>query len=129
MQLHFDNLRVALAGSDSSLPSYPTIRRYLKAQGMFRQARPSATTEGALLARDRLERLEVRSFEVDHVSRPSGISISITRQTQGAGARRPLGQAAAARASSTTARGWSAICSGISTRPPRAWCMDCRRRS
>ena len=68
MQLHFDNLRVALAGSDSPLPSYPTLRRYLKAQGMFRQARPKRATEGALLARDRLDRLEVRSFELEHVS-------------------------------------------------------------
>jgi putative transposase len=68
MQLHADNLRVALAGSDAPVPSYPTIRRYLTAQGMFRQARPKCATEGALLARDRLERLEVRSFEVDHVS-------------------------------------------------------------
>lgn len=67
-QLHFDNLRVALAGSDSPLASYPTIRRYLKARGMFRQARPKRATLGAVLARDRLEQLEVRSFEVDHVS-------------------------------------------------------------
>jgi len=68
MQLHFDNLRVALAGSDSPLPSYPTIRRYLKAQAMFRWAPPKRATEGALLARDRLDRLEVRSFELEHVS-------------------------------------------------------------
>jgi transposase InsO family protein len=68
MQLHVDNLRVALAGSDIPVPSYPTLRRYLIAQGMFRQARPKRATDGALLARDRLERLEVRSFEVDHVS-------------------------------------------------------------
>ena len=67
-QLHFDNLRSASAGSNSPLPSYPTIRRYLKAQGMFRQARPKRATAGALAARDRLERLEVRSFEVDHVN-------------------------------------------------------------
>jgi len=66
-QLHFDNLRVAL-DSASPLPSYPTVRRYLKAQGMYRQARPKRATDGALLARDRLEQLEVRSFEVDHVS-------------------------------------------------------------
>jgi putative transposase len=66
-QLHFDNLRSALKGNDSPLPSYPTIRRYLKAHAMFRQARPRRTSEGALLARDRLERLEVRSFEVEHV--------------------------------------------------------------
>ena len=68
MQLHLDNLRAALAGSDAHLPSYPTLRRYLQAQGMFRQARPKRATAGALAARDRLERLEVRSFEVDHVN-------------------------------------------------------------
>ncbi|MDO8700295.1 MAG: DDE-type integrase/transposase/recombinase [Deltaproteobacteria bacterium] len=67
VQLHVDNLRVALAGADSPLPSYPTIRRYLKAQAMFRQARPRRATDGALAARDRLARLEVRSFEVEHV--------------------------------------------------------------
>jgi len=66
-QLHFDNLRAALKGSDTAIASYPTIRRYLKAQGMFRQAQPKRATAGALAARDRLERLEVRSFEVDHV--------------------------------------------------------------
>lgn len=68
MQLHADNLRVAMAGSDIPVPSYPTIRRYLIAQGMFRQPRPKRATAGALMARDRLERLEVRSFEVDHVN-------------------------------------------------------------
>ena len=67
MQLHFDNLHAALKGTETTIPSYPTIRRYLKAQGMFRQAQPKCATAGALAARDRLERLEVRSFEVDHV--------------------------------------------------------------
>jgi transposase InsO family protein len=67
MQLHFDNLRAALKGNESTIPSYPTIRRYLKTQGMFRQSQPKRATAGALAARDRLERLEVRSFEVDHV--------------------------------------------------------------
>lgn len=66
-QLHFDNLRAALKGRDTTIASYPTIRRYLKAQGMFRQSKPKRATAGALAARDRLERLEVRSFEVDHV--------------------------------------------------------------
>ena len=65
VQLHVDNLRITLAGT--VLPSYPTIRRYLKAQGMVRQARPKRATDGAIAARDRLEQLEVRSFEVDHV--------------------------------------------------------------
>ena len=68
MQLHLDNLRVVLTGTQSAVPSYPTIRRYLLAQGMFRQARPKRASDGALAARDRLEHLEVRSFEVDHVS-------------------------------------------------------------
>lgn len=67
-QLHVDNLRVALGGAPMPLPSYPTVRRYLKAQGMFRQARPKRRSDGALAARDRLERREVRSFEHDHVS-------------------------------------------------------------
>ena len=67
VQLHYDNLRVALSGSAAQLPSYPTIRRYLLAQGMFRRATPYRATTSALAARDRLERLEVRSFEVEHV--------------------------------------------------------------
>jgi transposase InsO family protein len=68
MQLHLDNLRVLLQGEQSAAPSYPTIRRYLLARGMVRQARCQRATAGALAARDRLEHLEVRSFEVDHVS-------------------------------------------------------------
>ena len=67
VQLHFDNLRAALKDRGEAIASYPTVRRYLKAQGMFRQAQPKRATAGALAARDRLERLEVRSFEVDHV--------------------------------------------------------------
>jgi putative transposase len=67
IQLHYDNLCAALHGSDTPLASYPTVRRYLKAHGMFRQAQPKRASAGALAARDRLERLEVRSFEVDHV--------------------------------------------------------------
>lgn len=66
VQLHLDNLKSALF--DVCLPSYPTIRRYLRAQGMHRQARPLRTTEGATAARDRKERLEVRSYEVEHVN-------------------------------------------------------------
>ena len=68
VQLHFDNLCASFKDSATALASYPTVRRYLKAQGMFRQARPKRATAGALAARDRLERLEVRSFEVDHVN-------------------------------------------------------------
>jgi transposase InsO family protein len=66
-QLHFDNVRVALIASQVPLPSYPTVRRYLKAQAMFRMAKPRRATEGARAAAERLASLEVRSFEVEHV--------------------------------------------------------------
>lgn len=68
IQLHYDNLLIALGDTGPRVPSYPTVRRFFKANGLFRQARPKRATEGALMARDRLERLEVRSFEVDHVA-------------------------------------------------------------
>jgi putative transposase len=76
-QLHLDNLRAACKASESDgvaspVASYSTVRRYLRAQGMHRRARPKRvnghTTEGAIAARDRLEQLEVRSFEVEHVA-------------------------------------------------------------
>ena len=67
-QLHLDNLRVSCQVAGSPMASYATVRRYLVAQGMHRRARPQRATEGAVLARDRLEQLEVRSFEVEHVS-------------------------------------------------------------
>jgi putative transposase len=67
-QLHADNLRAALAGTEHVVPSYPTVRRYLKAHGLIRQARPKRASDGARAACERLERLEVRSFELDHVS-------------------------------------------------------------
>lgn len=67
-QLHLDNLRVTCEADGSPVASYATVRRYLRAQGMHRQARPKRATEGALAARDRLEQLEVRSFEVEHVA-------------------------------------------------------------
>ena len=65
-QLHLDNLRVVCKESGSPLASYATVRRYLRAQGMHRQARPRRATEGAIAARDRLEQREVRSFEAGH---------------------------------------------------------------
>ena len=68
-QLHYDNL-VALSEEDGtlgSIPSYGTIRRYLKAQGYHRQRRPKRDTPGARQAERRLETLEVRSYEAEHV--------------------------------------------------------------
>ncbi|MCC6294015.1 MAG: transposase [Bryobacterales bacterium] len=67
VQLHLDTLRVAMAAPAPSLPAYPTLRRYLSAQAMLRQARPRRLTDGAKAASERLARREVRSFEVEHV--------------------------------------------------------------
>ena len=79
IQLHYDNLRAALASPGTTVPaaasaappaalaSYPTVRRFFKARGMVRQRALRRATDGAVAARDRLEHLEVRSFEMDHV--------------------------------------------------------------
>ena len=70
-QLHVDNLKI-LVGTSSDLgemPSYNTVRRYMKANGCCkRRAQKRRHTEGAILAAERLEKREVRSFEVDHVN-------------------------------------------------------------
>lgn len=70
-QLHVDNLAV-LAKEDPSLgpmPSYSTVRRYMKAHGLVRQRkkRPRGTP-GAELAAARLEQREVRSYEAQYVN-------------------------------------------------------------
>jgi transposase InsO family protein len=67
-QLHYDNLRAAL-GAEQALPSYSTLRRHMKAQGLFKQGRLRArSTPGMLAASERLQNREVRSFELDHVN-------------------------------------------------------------
>ena len=50
VQLHHDNLCASLKGSATAVASYPTVRRYLKAQGMFRQSRPKRASAGASAA-------------------------------------------------------------------------------
>ena len=66
-QLHHDNLQVTLGTAGTKCPSYPSVRRYLKAQGLLRRRPPKQLTDGAIAARDRLEQREVRSYEVEHV--------------------------------------------------------------
>ena len=69
-QLHVDNM-VALSQQQSergSIPSYSTLRRYMKAQGMVKQRRVvKLNTPGTEAAEKRLQTREVRSYEVDHV--------------------------------------------------------------
>lgn len=70
-QLHFDNLKSIVKQSPESgdMPSYNTIRRYMKSNGFCKQrGRKRRHTEGGILAVERLEKREVRSFEVDHVN-------------------------------------------------------------
>jgi len=70
-QLHFDNLKTSVKNMPESgeMPSYNTIRRYMKSNGFCKQrGRKRRHTEGAILAAERLEKREVRSYEVDHVS-------------------------------------------------------------
>ena len=70
VQLHYDNLEqlVLREPTIGSLPSYPTLLRYMKRQGLTRRKRlPRHPTPGQLLARERLERREVRSYETEYV--------------------------------------------------------------
>jgi transposase InsO family protein len=66
-QLHHDNLRVTLTQAGVKCPSYPSVRRYLKAHGLTRRRAPRHSTAVAIAARARLEHREVRSYEVEHV--------------------------------------------------------------
>jgi len=70
VQLHYDNL-VALAKGrpEVVVPSYSTVRRFMKAQGLLRRPRlTSARTPGAITAEARLDHLEVRSYEAAYVN-------------------------------------------------------------
>lgn len=69
-QLHVDNLRV-LAGQHpelGALPSYTTLRRWMKAHGLFKQRRrPRPPTPGEARAELRRTQLETRSYEAEYV--------------------------------------------------------------
>lgn len=69
-QLHADNLAALVKQSPElgCMPSYSTIRRYMKSNGFCkRRTVKKRDTLGAKIAEERLESREVRSFEVDHV--------------------------------------------------------------
>jgi len=70
VQLHYDNLEQLLLAEPEigALPSYTTLRRYMKQMGMRRQKPgPRHPTAGQILARERLLRREVRSYEAEYV--------------------------------------------------------------
>lgn len=70
-QLHADNLAVRVQEKPelAPMPSYNTIRRYMKTNGLSkRRMVKKRQTEGSIKAQERLEAREVRSFEVDYVN-------------------------------------------------------------
>lgn len=69
VQLHYDNL-VALAQEQPQLkpiPSYKTVLRCMRDNGWFKTHEPAQPSRGQQQAAERLQRREVRSFEVSHV--------------------------------------------------------------
>ncbi len=69
-RLHVDNINVLVKQSSELgvMPSYNTMRRYMKSNSLHKQNRVrKRNTLGAEMAAERLETREVRSFEMDHV--------------------------------------------------------------
>ena len=69
IQLHVDNLAVRV-GEDVTLgpmPSYATVRRYLRANAMWRRRKRRRDSPGAQAAERHLLSREVRSYELEHV--------------------------------------------------------------
>lgn len=71
-QLHLDNVTVRIERDPAlgALPSYPTLRRFMAAQGLLRQRRRRGRPqrEGEIRAREEAVGREVRSFESAYVS-------------------------------------------------------------
>lgn len=70
-QLHVDNLRVLVAQHPElgPLPSYTTLRRWMKAHGLFKQRRRvRPPTAGEARAELRRSELETRSYEAEYVN-------------------------------------------------------------
>jgi transposase InsO family protein len=70
VQLHHDNLEklVLYEPALGRTPSYATLRRYMKSQGLSRRKKlPQSPTAGQLRAVEHLEKREVRSFEAEFV--------------------------------------------------------------
>jgi transposase InsO family protein len=66
-QLHYDNLGPTL-GAAAPIPSYTTVRRYLQAQGWWRQpVRRGQRRPGEVAAAVHRQARETRSYEVDFV--------------------------------------------------------------
>ena len=69
VQLLYDNLRACtqLEPELGKLPSYSSLKRYVRANGLIKQRRPRTDTAGARHAVARIEQLEIRSYEAEYV--------------------------------------------------------------
>jgi putative transposase len=69
VQLHYDNLEVLAEEQPAlhPLPSYGTVRRFMKARAFHRKKCPKRDTPGGHQAEQRLSMLEVRSYEAEYV--------------------------------------------------------------
>lgn len=69
VQLHVDNLAAVVAEDPTlgPMPSYATIRRYLRANAMWRRPKRRTSSPGAQAAERHLLTREVRSYELAHV--------------------------------------------------------------
>ena len=67
--MHHDNLRVVLAAASPPVacPSYPSVRRYLKAHGLTRKRLVRRGADQILRASAALTEREIRSYEVEYV--------------------------------------------------------------
>jgi transposase InsO family protein len=66
LRLHYDNLRAA-PNAPQPFPSYATLARYMRAQGLLKQRRASRAAR-AFAAAAQLQPREVRSYEVQYVN-------------------------------------------------------------
>ena len=70
VQLHHNNLvkLILYEPAVGAVPSYATLRRYMKSQGLSRRKKlPRDATAGQLRAVEHLEKREVRSYEAEYV--------------------------------------------------------------
>jgi putative transposase len=69
VQLLYDNLCACrdLEPSIGKLPSYSSLKRYVRANGLVKKSKPRIDTPGARQAAARIDALEIRSYEAEYV--------------------------------------------------------------
>lgn len=127
-QLHYDNLASAAQNDPSLGPlcSYSTVKRYMQTNGMLRKRRQPKGRPGEVLARQRRENREVRSYESEYTGSLWHLD-SITGHSR-CSPEMAAGSDQSHWASWMTIRVCVVICSGICRKRPKTWCMGSHRR-